>query len=77
MKQHEWSHPVCIYEMVDGVVCRRCKATILIRPDETIDDACLRSELPLDCNEAVPVVIHEEYDEWDDGFWMDEEPRWD
>ena len=66
-----------MYEGIDMVVCKGCGAVVLVVV-ESLDESCEMAKLPLDCDEAVPIVIHEEYDDWTGGPWDDDEkPRWD
>lgn len=77
MKPHHWSKRMAVYELIDMIVCKGCGAQILIT-DRDVENACAQAGLPLDCDEAVPMVIHEEYGDWDGGPWDgDEKPRWD
>jgi hypothetical protein len=79
MKEHDWSLRVCVYETIDGVTCRNCGAQIYAMSDDgDLDKDCEQANLPLDCEQAVPVVIHEDYKEWDDGAWdeKDDVPQW-
>lgn len=75
MREHDWSTRVCVYETLDMIVCKGCGACILTAdPDGNFDSDCEQAELPLDCEQAVPVVIHEEYKDWDQGPWDDNDP---
>ena len=77
MKPHQWSRRMAVYEGIDMVVCKGCGAVVLVVV-ESLDESCEMAKLPLDCDEAVPIVIHEEYDDWTGGPWDDDEkPRWD
>ncbi len=78
MKEHDWSQRVTVYEALEGVKCRGCGAAIYaLDEDRDLDKDCVKAGLPLDCDQAVPIVIHEEYKDWDEEGWMDEDvPEW-
>jgi len=78
MKEHDWSQRVTVYEGLDGVKCRACGAALLaLDEDGDLDDDCVKAGLPLDCDQAVPIVIHEDYKDWDEEGWMDTDvPEW-
>ena len=79
MKPHDWSRRVCVYETIDGVTCRNCGAQIYAMDDDgDLDKDCEKALLPLDCDAALPFVIHEDYKDWDGGAWddKDEVPEW-
>jgi hypothetical protein len=73
-----------VYEGIYMTVCKHCKAEILVTngkgdigrwPNDLVV-SCLDAKLPLDCDEAKPVVAAGNYKAWEDGPWMDEEPEW-
>lgn len=72
MKKHTWSRGVVIYEFISKFTCRDCGACITSDDEPPSDEDILRQKLPLDCDEAIPIVIHEEYassesiDPWDE-----------
>ena len=79
MKPHDWSRRVCVYETIDGVTCRNCGAQIYAMDDDgDLDKDCEKALLPLDCDAAIPFVIHEDYKDWDAGAWDDKDdvPEW-
>ena len=78
MKEHDWSLRMAVYENIDMIVCKGCGAIILAGDaDGNFDKDCQQAELPLDCDAALPFVIHEDYKDWDQGPWDDDElPEW-
>jgi len=84
MRLHHWSNPLPVYEGIYMTVCKNCHAEILIVdgkggvgiwPDD-LNVSCQDANLPLDCDEAKPVVESKQYKAWEDGAWMDEQPEW-
>ena len=78
MKVHDWSTRVTVYESIDMIACRGCGAVILAAdPEGNLDNDCTAASLPLNCDEALPAVVHEDYSEWNDGPWNDDDvPEW-
>lgn len=72
VKKHVWSEGFPIYEGLRGVECRGCGARIMSMEYPVTDEEVTQADLPLDCDDALPVVIHEDYKFWDGEDLWDE-----
>ena len=59
--EHLWSQGVPIYDSIDGFVCKGCGARVTGEPSGVNWEDLDMHRLPIDCDEAKLVVIHEEY----------------
>jgi hypothetical protein len=80
-KPHEWSHGVAIYEGIAGFVCKGCGARIMAGAEGPSLADIETAHLPEDCDEAIPVVIHEDYVSFDpEDCWNEDDthraPAW-
>jgi len=72
LAKHQWSEGFPIYEGLQGCVCRGCGARVMTMEEAPTDEEVLQADLPLDCDEAVLTVVHEEYKSWDgEDLWED------
>lgn len=72
--KHVWSEGFPVYEGIYGCECRGCGARVMTVAAAPTDDELSHARLPLDCDDAVPVVLHEEYLQWDGGdLWNEED----
>ena len=74
MKHHVWDTGTCIYETVYGFVCRDCGARIVSDEVSPTSSDLKDSRLPENCDDAVIVVIHDDYASWSpDDCWLEDD----
>jgi hypothetical protein len=72
--KHVWSEGFPVYEGLRGVECRGCGARSISMEYPVTDEEVIQAGLPLDCEEAVAVVIHEDYKFWEgEDLWEEED----
>lgn len=67
MNAHTWREGEKIYDGTYVWHCDGCGADIVsMEVDGPTPEECNNQHLPVDCNEAIPAVINEEYMAWGD-----------
>ena len=70
MRPHDWSFPLCVYETTSMFKCRWCSAVIMSIDDGPTAEDLKHARLPVDCDEAVLVVIHDDYVSGETESWL-------
>jgi hypothetical protein len=74
LKDHNWSAPLDVYEGIYGYKCKHCGAVIEgMGPNAPTYRDVRTAKLPKDCDLSVAIVVHEEYQMWDEETWNEED----